>query len=495
MDVDGLRQLAKILYNENTVLQKEVRRLLGEIASLKGEGAEDLQQQLMELLASVPDPRTASPSEPSSEGRSPKEDRPPQPGHGPRKQPDLTTVNQTFELDDENRDCAVCGGTVTEMKGQFEEAEEITVVERRFVLLNQKRQKYRCRCNANVVTAPGDLKLKPGNRYSIEFAVMVAVDKYLDHLPLERQVRIMRREGLRIDSQTLWDQIHTLAGHLRPSYEALRSRALSWPILHADETSWRLMSGKKSKKWWVWELATPDTIYQTIEEERSRVAARPLLESYEGTLLTDGCGVYKSLQKEPGRRFELGHCWAHVLRKFREAEPNHRTEAGKILKLIGELYDLESQLPGWIDWEAEDKTKPLALDLRKRMRQQLSRPIVDRIWEWAMEQRALPRSDLGEAVTYLFNHWDGLTLFLRDPRVPLDNNPAERGLRGVVVGRKNHYGSRSKRGIEVAALFYSLIETAKLCGIDPKTYLRMAARSAIARPGTITLPQMAFDLR
>ena len=243
MDVDALRQLAKMLYHENTALQKEVRKLLGEVASLKGEAADDLQQRLIELLASVPDPKAAnSSSESRSAGTSPKKERPPQPGHGPRQQPKLPIVNATYELDDESRDCTVCGGTVTEMTGQFEEADEITVVERRFVVVHQKRQKYRCRCNANVVTAPGDLKLKPGNRYSIDFALTVAVDKYLDHLPLERQVRIMQREGLRIDSQTLWDQINTLAGHLRPSYEALWDRALTWPVLHADETSWRLMT-------------------------------------------------------------------------------------------------------------------------------------------------------------------------------------------------------------------------------------------------------------
>lgn len=494
-DVDSLRQLAKLLYSENTVLQKEVRKLLAEVASLKGEAPDDLQQRLIGLLASVPSPRNEDSNSDSATTSSEKKDRPPQPGHGPRRQPQLPIVIQTSELAPESCECGVCGGTLTEMTGQFEEAEEITVVERRFVLTKQKRQKYRCRCNANVVTAPPPLKLKPGGRYSIEFAVLVATDKYLDHLPLERQVRIMARQGLRIDSQTLWDQIHTLAEHLRPSYEALLGRALSWPILHADETSWRLMAGKKSKKWWVWELATPDTIYQTIEDERSRSAARPLLEGYEGALITDGCGVYKSLQKEPGRQFTLGHCWAHVLRKFREAEPNHRVEAGRILALIGQLYDIESGLPGWIDWESPSREKVDGLDVRKRIRQELSKPIVNRIWEWAMDQRALPRSDLGEAVTYLFNHWDGLTLFLKDPRVPLDNNPAERGLRGIVVGRKNHYGSRSKRGIQVAALYYSLIETAKLCGVDPKEYLLAAARNAIGAPGTVTLPKMAAELR
>ncbi len=93
------------------------------------------------------------------------------------------------------------------------------------------------------------------------------------------------------------------------------------------------------------------------------------------------------------------------------------------------------------------------------------------------------------AIAYMLKRWNGLTLFLDEPLVPLDNNAAERALRGPVVGRKNHYGSRSKRGVKVAAVFYSLCETAKLCGIDPRAYLRKAAYAAIRCPGKVTMPE------
>ena len=102
--------------------------------------------------------------------------------------------------------------------------------------------------------------------------------------------------------------------------------------------------------------------------------------------------------------------------------------------------------------------------------------------------RTLPESGLVKAIDYMLGMWKGLVRFLDDPRIPLDNNATERGLRGMVVGRKNHYGSRSKRGTEVAALFYSLIESAKLCGVEPKAYLLQAVRAALANPGTVTLP-------
>ena len=128
------------------------------------------------------------------------------------------------------------------------------------------------------------------------------------------------------------------------------------------------------------------------------------------------------------------------------------------------------------------------LRLRAAARREHSIAIVDAIHAWAFQQRALPESSLGKAIAYMVGLWPGLTRFLGDARIPLDNNATERGLRGMVVGRKNHYGSRSQRGTEVAALFYSLIESAKLCGVNPKTYLLAATHAALATPGTALLP-------
>jgi hypothetical protein len=159
------------------------------------------------------------------------------------------------------------------------------------------------------------------------------------------------------------------------------------------------------------------------------------------------------------------------------------------LQLISKLYRVEAEAPRLGFPEVEEH-----LAFRAKLREERSRPLVEQIYAWAEDQRqkALPRSGLGQATEYLLGMWKGLTRFLEDPRIPLDNNAAERALRGVVVGRKNHYGSRSKRGTEVAALFYSLCETAKLAGVEPRAYLLQATRAALEKPGTITLPH---DLR
>jgi transposase len=116
-------------------------------------------------------------------------------------------------------------------------------------------------------------------------------------------------------------------------------------------------------------------------------------------------------------------------------------------------------------------------------------PILENIRTWAETEVGLPRSALGKAIKYMLKRWTALTLFVDNPLIPLDNNAAERSLRGPVVGRKNHYGSKSKRGTEVAAIFYSLLETAKLCGIEPATYLKAVVERALRDPGAVTMPE------
>jgi transposase len=178
---------------------------------------------------------------------------------------------------------------------------------------------------------------------------------------------------------------------------------------------------------------------------------------------------------------------AHVRRKFVEAEPHYPGPCGEALALVGQLYAVERACPR-LDAGMESTARTEALQLRATLRRERSAPIVTELRAWAHRQRVLPESSLGKAISYMLGLWSGLTRFLEDARIPLDNNATERGLRGMVVGRKNHYGSRSKRGTEVAALFYSLIESAKLCGVEPKAYLLHAVRAALANPGTVTLP-------
>jgi transposase len=247
-----------------------------------------------------------------------------------------------------------------------------------------------------------------------------------------------------------------------------------------------MMVQPKAKRWWAWTLAREDAVVYPILDSRSQQAARQVLGDYQRIVMADGYGAYDALARgSPG--FALAHCWAHVRRKYVEAEPFAPAPCQQVLDLIGRLYAVEAQVPGLrADTTAEDRAGTLAL--RAQLRAERSRGIVGEILAWAHGQRALPWSTLGSAISYMLGLWPGLTRFLDDTRIPIDNNQAERGIRGVVLGRKNHYGSRSQRGTEVAALFYSLIESAKLCGVDPKAYLLTAARTALADRTSVTLP-------
>ena len=229
-----------------------------------------------------------------------------------------------------------------------------------------------------------------------------------------------------------------------------------------------------TKRWQVWALSAPDAVVYQLHPSRSADAAEQLFQDFSGIVMCDGYSAYQALAKRR-HDFKLAHCWAHARRKFVEIEESFPKQAEQALELIRDLYRIEHGL--------QDKTP----DERLSIRQQRAGPVVQQIHRWALEQRALPQSPLGKAIAYLGKHWDGLRVFLSDPDVPLDNNQTERAMRSVVLGRKNHFGSRSERGTKVAAMMYSLVETAKINRVDPELYLKLAALEAIGgRP--IPLP-------
>ena len=175
-----------------------------------------------------------------------------------------------------------------------------------------------------------------------------------------------------------------------------------------------------------------------------------------------------------------GTSWSHSRRKFVTAEPAYPV-ATEMIDMIGWLYDIErvaNEAP-----EAERAAR------RAEYRGTWSRAVLAKIDAWLRHTMALPRSQLGTAIHDVRDLWSGLTRFVDDARIPLDTNLVERGMRALALGRKNHYGSRSERGTRVAALFYTLIESAKLVGVAPEHYLREAAIRAIDAPGTVTLPR------
>jgi transposase len=474
-DIEVLRQAALILDRENEKLLEKNLALQRENLRLRNESPEQLQQRIQALEEQLQRARQEifgdSSEKRPGKAESTKPEKKPQTGHGPHEQKCLPLLETVHLLDEADRkNCAVCGGEMKPFDGQFEETEEIDVIVRQTVVRKHRRQKYVCACHATVETAPAPAKLIPGGRYSTGFAIEVTIDKYADHLPLERQVRRFLREGLVVDSNSLWDQVNALARVCEPVAESIRRYILAQPVVHADETHWKLLDGNKEreqKRWQAWGLVVPDAAHYSILPSRSGDEAEKIL-TIDGTLfggvvVCDDYAAYDILKKPGGAT--LAHCWAHARRKFVDGEnaiPPDKLE--EILELIRQLYKVESTAPPGYSAEA--------LALRLKLRQDRSKEIVEDIRKWRDAQACLPRSSFGLAISYLRNTWHGLTRFLDDPRIPLDNNPVERALRGPVLGRKNHYGSKSERGTVVAATVYTLLETAKLNDADPRLYLQ-----------------------
>jgi len=282
-------------------------------------------------------------------------------------------------------------------------------------------------------------------------------------LPLARQERILSRYGLGVTSQTLWDLINVLGRRLETVDRALLARVLSQPVIGLDQTSWPRLDGKGDKPWQMWCLTAPGTVVHRIRDDKGADTFRQLVGAYEGTIVCDALKTHEAGARG-SPRIVLAGCWAHVFRKFEEALPDH-PEAELAMKWIGKLYDIDNQAGGDLERKAE-------------LRRTESSAVIEELKTWLWSQAVLKTLSIGKAAAYAIANWDRLTRFLGAARIPLDNNATERGIRGPVVGRKNHYGSKSCRGTEVAATFYTLIESAKLNGVDPAKYLLAAVRAA-----------------
>ena len=313
-----------LLDQENHKLIEKNLALTQEILSLKGEPQLDLAMKLEELeqqLARRNQKLFGVSSEKRPRSARVDEEAQPQRGHGPREQPSCRSWRRSTSSTFPTRPAPSAAGNFKNGPGSSRNPSRRDVLERRFFRRKHKRQKYRCACQSCVETAPGPAKLTKGGQYSVETAVQVAVSKYLDHVPLERQVRIMQRQGLIVDSQTLWDQIEALASHLALIHEALHAHVLAQPVIGADETHWKLMGQgpDESKRWQVWAVAVPNAVSYRLQDSRSIEAAQHVLGGYQGTVMADGYGAYSGLQNR-GAKFALAHCWAHARRKFVEIE-------------------------------------------------------------------------------------------------------------------------------------------------------------------------------
>jgi transposase len=428
-DIEQLRRVALAQQVQIEQLLRVLKVKCDELESFKG-NPEELQQTLalIERLTKQ-QAATAEAAPKSAAKKAPKQRE----TFGATDQPDLPHVERVFELDTADRMCPSCGGHLQVMAGQFEESELVDLVEISYRVVQVKQQKYVCRCGGCVETAPGPERAIRGGRYSLAFAIKVALDKYLDHIPLARQERILRRHGLEVTTQTLWDQLSALGQRLAPTEAALFDHALKQPVIGLDQTSWPKLEPGATKPWQMWCITAPGVVCHRIKDDKGAATFKELVGDYDGVIVCDALKTHEAGARD-GPGIVLAGCWAHVYRKFEEAAPDH-PEANLVLGWIGELYAID-QRPG------------ADLEMKRTLRRTDSAEVLLKIKTWLWSQAVLKSLSIGKAAAYAIANWERLTRFVDNPRVPLDNNATERAIRGPVVLVSLCTSSSSTRNFE-----------------------------------------------
>lgn len=359
-----------------------------------------------------------------------------------------------------------CGCTMTRIGEDV--AEKLDYEPGTFSVERHVRGKWVCAKCETLIQAPVPAQVIDKGIPTAGLLAQVLVSKYADHAPLYRQEQMFARAGLAIPRSTLGAWVGACGVRLQPLVDALRTAMLGRSVLHADETPVAmLVPGQgKTHKAFLWTYGTTQydpmkAVVYDFADGRAGRHAKAFLGDWRGTLVCDDYGGYKALF-ETGAATEAG-CLAHARRKFHELWANHKSAlAEDALKLFGALYDVEREAA---ELDAEG---------RQRLRQLRSRPIADTLHEWLTlhRQRTTDGTAMAKAIDYSLRRWRALTRFLADPAVPIDNNWIENRIRPIALGRANWLFAGSLRSGQRAAAVMSLIQSAKLNGLDPYAYLR-----------------------
>jgi transposase len=351
-------------------------------------------------------------------------------------------------------------------------SEQLEYLPARFKVIRHVRPKYACACCDHIAQASAPTRPIARGIAGPGLLAHVLVAKYCDHLPLYRQSVMYAREGVTLERATMAEWVGATSQLLTPLVEAIRRHVMAASKLHADDTPVPVLApgrGKtKTGRLWVYVrddrpaagTAAPAVWFAYTENRKGEHPQRHLAH-YHGILQADAYGGYQAIY-DTGQVMEAA-CWAHARRKFYElhqARPSPIT--AEALRRIGELYAIEAKIRG----------KPP--EERHRVRQAEARSLLENLEAWlrtTMETLSR-KSDTTAAILYALNRWAALRRYGDDGTIEIDNSAAERALRGVALGRKNYLFAGADSGGERAAAMYSLIETAKLNGIDPEAYLR-----------------------
>lgn len=426
----------------------------------------------LSLIASDVEAQPARPPASSNKARKARQsNRKPLPAHLPREI-ELHNVNES--------DCPQCGG---EFRCIGEDVSEVLEhIPAYFKVIRHVRPKLACNCCGTIHQADAPERPIVRGIAGPGLLAQVLVSKYCDHLPLYRQSQIYARAGVDLARSTLADWVGQSSRLLSPLAEALRRYTLSGTTVHADDTPVPVLSpgrgSTRTGRFWTYVRDqrpaggdAPPAVWFGYSPDRKGCHPQAHLSAFQGAIHADGYSGFNALY-ETGERVEVA-CWAHVRRKFYDIYESQASPLAEMaLHKIRQLYRVEKEIRG------------LPPDERRRIRQARSRVVLDDLHDWLNTtlSQVSRKSTLAQTIRYALTRWTALTRYRDDGHLEIDNNAAERALRGVALGRKNYMFVGSDAGGERAAIMYSLIGTAKLNGLDPLAYLRHVLDTIASHP-------------
>ena len=392
--------------------------------------------------------------------------------------------------------CPCCGGSRLSKFGEDMTA-TLEEIPRRFKVIETVREKFSCRDCEAITQAPAPFHATPRGYIGPQLLATIMFDKFGQHLPLNRQSRRFKCEGIDLSVSTLADQVGAAAFAVMPLFRLIETHVLAAERLHGDDTTVPILAKGKTVTGRIWSYvrddqpsggrAPPAAVYYASPNRRGEHPARHL-QGFTGILQADAYSGFNVLF-DPVRKpspITPALCWSHSRREFFElADIAANARRGRnalaispialeAVKRIDVLFDIEREING------------LVADERRRIRQERSKPLLAELESWLRAQRdRLSRSSsVLKPINYMLNRWDGFARFIEDGRICMTNNAAERSLRGLALGRKAWLFAGSDRGADRAAVMFTLIMTARLNDVDPKAWLADVFRRIAEIPQT-----------
>jgi len=450
-----------------------------------------LTRQLYEKKTEQSKKRTESDKDASASRKRKRGQQPDRPAPKPRDQSHLPAQEEVHDLSESEKYCSTCGLPFVEMPdtedSEVLETQEVSGYSRK---IRRKKYKPGCKCpgNKGIITAPGPAKLIPHSRYGASVWIHILIRKYRFQIPVARILKNLALHGLSIPPGSAGDGLKRLAPLFEPVYAALEERSEQAAWWQADETRWSVFETTKTKstfRWYLWVFISDESVVHVIDPTRSAQVIEDHLGCVVGgILLVDRYSAYKSYAKKH-EGIILAFCWAHARRDFREAGLKYaqvREWAGEWEERINALFHLNKvrvqYAPGSSAFCREDaRLREATAEMKEILREE-------------RKKKRLHHSQMS-VLKSLDTHWEGLTVFVDHPEIPMDNNGSERTLRNPVVGRKNYYGSGAIWSARFTAVMFSIFETLELWKINQlgwlSDYFRACALAGGKSPDDITV--------